>query len=162
MLGVENATNESKAKGKPITLVAVSCRKNPKSFEISVHMLNMDSLEWDFMVVCLVFGSQRMIFWRFTRNLTVFMNTIDSDISGIHQNLDPLRNIYAAFLEYPKIMDMSLSNGKTDYIQSMITSLSKALNFGGCPPWRCSCWYVSSKIPSIWSNIVFLTPNIFW
>lgn len=53
------------------------------------------------MIVCLVFVRQRVIFRGFARNQTVFVNTVNSDISGIHNRLDPFRNIYTAFLENP-------------------------------------------------------------
>ena len=69
------------------------------------------------MIVCLVFVRQRVIFRGFARNQTVFVNTVNSDISGIHNRLDSLRNIYTAFLENPEIVNVPLRNCKANDIQ---------------------------------------------
>ena len=80
-------------------------------------MFNMDSLTGNFMIVCLIFVRQRVIFRGFARNQTVFVNTVNSDIPGIHNRFDPFRNIYTAFLENPEIVNVSLGNRKANDIK---------------------------------------------
>ena len=117
MRDIKNATNKRNPEGKPISFVPIARRKNPKSFQIPVYMFNAYSLTRNLVIVGFIFGCQGMFFRGFARNQTVLVNFINSGIARIQNSLNSFGNMYSAFLENPKIMHVSLRNGKTDDIQ---------------------------------------------